>query len=39
MEQIKYEFLWPGIIKVWINGVLTYEGTDWKAAQLSVVPF
>lgn len=38
-RMIKYIFIWPGIIKVYNNDELIYEGTDWKAAQLATVPF
>lgn len=38
-KMIKYILLGTGIIQVWKDDILLYEGTDWKAAQLSVVPF
>lgn len=38
-SNTKYVFLWPGIIKVYSDTGLLYEGNDWKAAQLSTVPF
>jgi hypothetical protein len=38
-NQNKYVFFWPGIIKVYVNNQLVYEGNDWKAAQLATVPF
>lgn len=34
-----YVLLWPGILKVYVEGQLVYEGNDWKAAQLATVPF
>lgn len=37
--KIEYKFIWPGIIEVRVNGTIVYTGTDWKVAQLSVVPF
>lgn len=36
---MKYILLGSGIIQVWQDDKLIYEGIDWKAAQLSVVPF
>lgn len=39
IQEIKYILLGTGIIQVWQNDQLLYSGTDWKAAQLSVVPF
>lgn len=35
----KFVLLGTGTIQVWENGQLIYEGIDWKAAQLSTVPF
>lgn len=38
-QEIKYILLGTGIIQVWKGTDLLYEGTDWKSAQLAVVPF
>lgn len=38
-QTIKYIFVWPGIIKVFVNEELVYQGNDWKTAQLYTVPF
>lgn len=35
----KFVLLGNGTIQVWENGQIIYEGIDWKAAQLSTVPF
>lgn len=35
----KYILLGNGTIQVWQNDQLIYEGVDWNAAQLSIVPF
>jgi len=37
--MIRYILLGSGIIQVWKNDTLIYEGTSWKEAQFSVVPF
>lgn len=37
--EVKYLFVWPGIIKVFVNGELVYQGVSWKEAQMSTVPF
>jgi len=39
MQSIKMILLYPNIIQVWSGDVKLYEGSDWKAAQLSTVPF
>lgn len=38
-QKIKMILRWPNIIEVWDGDKLIYSGTDWKSAQLAVVPF
>lgn len=37
--MIEMIFIWPGVIQVWKDDVLLYEGTSYKMAQLATVPF